>query len=820
MVIDSMWRVIGGWAAVVLCGAGSARAGEPGAGEMLRRLENLRVAGSVLYVAAHPDDENTRLIAWLVGQRGVRTAYLSLTRGDGGQNLIGPEQAELLGVIRTGELLAARAVDGGEQRFTRVRDFGYSKSAEETLALWGHDEALDDVVRAIRGFRPDVVITRFPTTGETHGHHLASARLAAEAFTLAGDPAYVTDGLSPWSPDRLLQNVSTWNLPKDADLSEYLTLDVGSFDPRTGRSVGEVAAISRSNHKSQGFGSAPSVGPAVEAFASLAGTPVGPGDDLFEGLDLGWSRFEGTKPLVKALDRAVDRYDARRPYASAPALAQVHALLEAVPDTGWRDHETAVVERWLVDATGLWLTARAERDAVAPGGELTVKLTALARSPAAIELHEVAIGAGGVVDGAVLVPGEPWSAEVPVTVPADAPLTIPHWLVEPSTAARYTIADPAWRDVADTPASLIATFDLTIAGRRITVERPVEVSVTDPVLGERRQPVEVLPPVTATFEQPALVVPSGGQGTSRLTLRATSGPATGVLRLRAPAGVEVSPAELAFDLQGERVVEVRVTVGAGAAAGALAAEVVVGDRTTGHQQAVVDHPHLPRRSVLTPARQAIVPLALDRGGVTRIGYITGPGDGVPAALRAAGYTVEELDEDAIASGDLARYDAIVAGIRAYNTRPRLLAQHDRLMAYVAAGGRYVVQYNTNNRFDPLDGPIGPAPFAIGRDRVTDEAAPVTPVDPAHPAWSGPNALGPADFEGWVQERGLYFATSWDPAYQPVFAMADPGEEPRLGNTLVARHGEGVFVYTGLAFFRQLPAGVPGSYRLFANLLAL
>lgn len=804
--------------------AGKALAGKP-PGEILRDLEHLSVVGSVLYVAAHPDDENTRLIAYLEGERGVRTAYLSMTRGGGGQNLIGAEQDELLGVVRTGELMAARAIDGAEQRFTRMRDFGYSKSSEETLSLWNRQEALDDVVRVIREFRPDVIVTRFPPTGETHGHHLASAILAAEAFTKAADPAYTTPGLQPWQADRLLYNRSSWSIDETTDTSGWVKLDVGSYDARLGQSYGEIAAASRTMHKSQGFGSAPDPGPIVEYFVPTAGTPLGAGDDLLTGLTLDWSRFEGTRPLVKALRTAVKRFDPAAPHEVLPQLARVHALLQDVPDPGWRERKQAELAQIMADCAGLWLTARAERAQVVPGHELKVTLTAIHRSPAEVTLRDVKLlgGAEQTVQGSRLDERTPWTSELVLSVPQDTPYTQPHWLREPPGSFQNTISEPSLRTMPETEPSLQAAFTLDLAGARVTLVRPVAFAWTDPVQGERIQPVEVLPAVTATFDQRARVVLQDGPVTSRLTLRATSGAASGTLRLSAPAGMTVEPQELAFTLTDqtpEQVVQLRLSAAPDAAPGPLQATVEVGGVASGLQQVVIDYPHLPRRTVLSPATQQLVPVALQRGEVARVGYVAGSGDGVADALRGVGYAVEELTEQSIAAGDLGRFDAIVMGIRAYNTHPRLLALHGPLMTYVAAGGRLIVQYNTNNRFDPLEGAIGPAPFQISRKRVTDETAAMVPVDPAHPALHAPNALAEVDFEGWVQERGLYFADAWDEAYQPLFTLHDPGEEPLSGSTLIARHGEGVFVYTGLSFFRQLPAGVPGAYRLLANLLAM
>jgi hypothetical protein len=668
-----------------------------------------------------------------------------------------------------------------------------------------------------------VIVTRFGIDGGTHGHHTASAILAREAFAAAADPAFVTPGLEPWAADRLLHNRSSWNLDPSTDTSTWLKVDTGTYDPRIGRSYGEVEATSRTMHKSQGFGSAPEVGPLVDFFVPVLGTTLGPADDLFTGIDTGWTRFEGTKPLIKALRRAADRFDPSAPEASLGALAQAHARLADVPDADWRDRKTAELEQVMADCIGLWVGARAERAAVVPGGTVKIALTALSRAPADVVLNEVRLVPGTTTPGARLAENVPWTTEVSLQVPADTAFTRPHWLAEPGTTTLDTVSDPAWRNRPDTPAGLQAEFDLTISGQRLVLRRPVTYAVTDPVAGERVQDLEVLPPVTATFDHPGRILPTGAAATTRIVLRADAGPADGTLRIEAPPGITATPSELPFSLgetAPERIVDVSLSAAAGAVGGPLVASIEVDGVRTSLQQTVIDHPHLPRRTVLAPAVQTLVPVDVARGPTTRVGYVPGSGDAVPDGLAAVGYSVETLDASAIAAGDLSRFDAIVVGIRAYNTEPRLLALHEPLMRYVAGGGRLVVQYNTNNRFDPLAGGMGPFPFAIGRGRVTDETAAIVPTDPGDPVWTTPNLLGPADFEGWVQERGLYFAEEWDPAYTPLFSASDPGEAPILGGTLVARHGQGVFVYTGLSFFRQLPAGVPGAYRLLANLLAL
>jgi len=789
------------------------------AGALLTGIDRLEGVGSVLYVAAHPDDENTRLIHWLVRDRGLRTAYLSMTRGGGGQNLIGAEQGERLSVVRTGELLAARAIDGGEQYFTRMRDFGYSKSPEETLRLWGHDEALEDVVRVIRTFRPDVVVTRFSAEGGGHGHHTASAQLAAEAFRRAADPTFAVDGLPAWRARRLLRNESTWRRDPDDPIPEdWIPVDVGTYDPRAGASAPEVAALARSQHKSQGFGAAPRVGPVLEYFTVTDGEPVQ--GDPFGGWDLSWARFDGGASIQRSVARIRRRFDPRAPEGILPRLADLHARLGGIDDP-WAEIGRRRVEALMRGVVGLHLTARTDVVAAAPGDTVEIELTGLVRRPAEARIL-------GIVDPGPFDPlpevtrglsGEPATITVAATLPGDATVSRPHWLVQEPATTRYRLGDPALGIVADRP-PVAVTVALEIGGIPQRVELVVQQAVTDPVRGQVLRPLEVLPRLTATFDARGVLVPRGGAVEVPVTLRASDPrePLVAGIEVDAPAGVTVTATPSSVTLTpeaSEQVATLRIEAGRDAAAGEVAPTRDGAALMQGHR---ITYPHLPERTVIAPSALRVTPVDLDRGRVQRIGYLPGSGDAVADTLRSVGYDVTILDEEDLRRATLGAFDAVVFGVRAFNTRPGLLASRAELLDYVADGGTLVVQYNTSRRWTTLSDAIGPAPIEIAKDRVTDETAPVRIVDPDHPVLQGPNRIGDADFAGWVQERGLYFAESWDDAYAPLFGMADPGEDELLGSTLVARHGRGTFVYTGLSFFRQLPAGVPGAMRLFANLL--
>jgi LmbE family N-acetylglucosaminyl deacetylase len=809
-------------------------AAAPDAARIQLGMRRLGVVGRVLYVAAHPDDENTALLAYLQNDALVRAAYLSLTRGDGGQNLVGAEQGPELGLIRTEELLAARRIDGAEQFFTRARDFGFSKSPDETLRLWNKEAVLADVVAVIRRFRPDVIITRFPPERtDTHGHHTASAMLAVEAFRAAADPKFhpeqLTGGVGPWQAGRLLWNKSTWNLGSKEDLSAFAKLDVGAFNPLLGLSTGELAAESRTMHKSQGFGVARLRGPIVEYFKALDGKPLDAKAPL-GGADLTWRRFKGTAGLGAAAEKLARAFDPTKPHASIPALLDFDRALDAVPDAEVRAQKKGEVAELVAACAGLFLEATAAEPDVAPGHEVEVTATALDRSPAAARLREVRFpfaDAATKVDKALVGQGAdhagtPLETKHVVRVPSDRAPTTPYWLEAPPEAGVYRVADPALIGAPESPPALGVTFSLAIGGRPFSFFRAVMYKWTDPVMGERHRPVEVTPLVSVRPETGVLMFPDARPRALAVRLAAGAPGVVGTARLELPAGWTSEPAAAPFSLsaKGDEAVvtfQVRPT-SAGAAPGTVRAVADVSGAAYARGVVHIEHAHIPTQTWLAAADVRVEPLALATSG-TRIGYFPGPGDEVPAALRRVGYDVTLLDERALAAGTLARFDAVVTGVRAFNTSERLRAAHAALMAYVEGGGTLVVQYNTNNRLAPLTAPLGPWPFEIGRERVTDETAAVTLRDAQHPALTTPNVLGPRDFDGWIQERGLYFAEKWDPRYETVMTMHDPDEPALAGGVLWARHGKGTFVYTGLAFFRQLPAGVPGAYRLFANLLA-
>lgn len=797
--------------------AGEPRPREPqSGGEIAHALQRLQTAGSVLYVAAHPDDENTALLAWLTHVRGVRTGYLSLTRGDGGQNLIGPELGAPLGVIRTHELLAARRMDGAEQRFTRAIDFGFSKSADETLRMWGRDSVLADVVWAIRSFQPDVIVTRFPPDSTAgHGHHTASAILAEDAFAAAADPMRFPEQLAwvaPWQAKRLFWNVFSFGRVQPE--STWIAADVGAYDPLLGRSMNEIAAVSRSNHKSQGFGSAERRGTSLQYLVRKLGSPAR--RDPFEGVDLSWARYPGGASVGALLAQAEKSFDARHPERVLPLLARAHAAMTKLAPRPLIARRLAELEQVMASCAGLWIEAVTPRPTVTPGEGLAVATSVLMRNPAAVTLESVRVDEVERVGTRALLPNIAAADTILFTAREDLVISQPYWLRTPPEGGLSRVDDPADLGQPENRPELTASVALAFAGERVRYTLPVAHRWTDPVQGERWRLLEVVPPATLRFDASFQLFADPASRAMRVTVQAQRAKLAGDVRLEVPAGWSVSPASVSVAIEragGEQAVEFRVTPGAESGVAHAVLHTADGrDWAQGMQR--IDHEHLPVQSLFPPAELKLVrtPLALR---AQRIGYLAGSGDPIADALRQMGAQVTELSDDEVASGDLSRFETIVTGVRAYNTRPRLRALQPRLLDWVAAGGRLVVQYVTT-----ADGPVdylGPLPFRVSRDRVTVEQAEVAFRLPQHPLLREPNVLTPQDFTGWVQERGLYFANPWDANYDAVLGSHDPGEPSRDGGLLYAKHGRGEFVYCAYALFRQVPAGVPGGWRLLANL---
>lgn len=781
--------------------------------------------GSVLYLAAHPDDENTRLISWLANHKHVRTAYLSLTRGDGGQNLIGTEKGDALGVLRTQELMEARKIDGGSQFFTRAVDFGYSKSVDETLEIWDRDKVLADVVRIVRYFKPDMIITRFPTGNYGgHGHHTASAVLAEEAFDLAADPnSYPeqlegADALNVWQVERLYFNSSSWwdkELPEKAKNSDdYVTVDIGAYNATLGRSYSEIAGESRSQHKSQGFGAARPRGEQIEYLQHIKGSKA-TDNDLFSGIKMGWDRMEGAEEIAELMQEAEEEFKAALPSKTARELLLALEQLNSLPNSHWKKVKSQQMQACILACYGIWLEAMVEKATIPTNEAITIQASALDRFPGPVELRSIEYPGGIKEVGQALEHNKALELELKTFAPLEK--TQPYWLKHPHQGV-YTLDHESEVHFPVSPPAMEVTFVLSINDLEIRHTVPVQYRWVDRVHGELYREMVVTPQASVALNQNVYFSVNKDTLEVNVTCMDLMDGSSGKVRLKLPQGWHSLPAEHEVQLAREekRNFTFRVIPGELGVEGQMEAIYLMEGELIAHTMETVDHEHIQPQVFFRPAMAKLLSMELEKKG-DRIAYVMGSGDEVPTGLEAMGYHVDLLTPADLNTQPLHVYDALITGIRAWNTEKELEHAVSTLNQYVAQGGNLIIQYNTNRGLDPDK--MGPLRFKLGRGRVTDEAASAKFLQPDHDIFNTPNKIEQKDMEGWVQERGLYFAEEWDNAFTPLIAWNDPNEEPLEGALLVGEHGEGHVVYTGISFFRQLPAGVPGAYRLLANIIS-
>ena len=802
---------------------------KPSASDIHQQIKKLNVLGSVLYVAAHPDDENQRLISYCANEKLYDVTYLSLTRGDGGQNLIGPELSELLGVLRTQELLMARSVDGGKQRFSRANDFGFSKSPEETLRFWNKEAVLSDVVWAIRETQPDVIINRFYHDEKyvTHGHHTASAMLSVEAFDLAGNPAVYPEQLKytqTWQPNRVFFNTSWWFFGsrekfEQADKTNLYPVDLGVYLPMKGKSNSEVAAEARSMHRCQGFGSMSSRGESVDWFDFIKGERPAT-KDPFAGLNTTWTRVPGGEIIGEMLQNIDREFRSDNPAASVPYLLKVMNTIERLPDGHWKEAKLADIKEVIRHCLGLYLEATASEPSVSPGRDVKLRLEMVNRSKVNVQVKHLAVSptSWDTTPNLTLSYNQVTVWEKKLLLPANIPYTAPYWLQTPSDVGMYTVEEQTLRGTPESERPVRVVWTLLINDKDITYTTDVAYKVEEPAFGELWRPFEILPPAFVEFTEASYIFPEAERSV-RVRVRAGRDSVQGRVGLRTEGkgwGAKTPAQEFFFAKKGdEKTFEFVVSAGEGSVILEPFAEV---DGKQMNQRLVeIKYDHTPQQSVLLPS--AVQASRIDLKVKARnVAYFIGAGDKVPEALRQMGCAVTLLEDKDFEKGGLNRFDAIVLGIRAYNTKEKLKNVQPMLLEYVQNGGNLVVQYNTTS--DLVLDQVGPYPMKISRTRVTDESSEVRFLLPGHAALNTPNKLTSKDFEGWVQERGLYFPGEWDKAFEAPLSMNDPGEKAADGALLVSKYGKGHYVYTGLSFFRELPAGVPGAYRLLANLISL
>lgn len=805
---------------------------KPNPADLHQAIKKLNVLGSVLYVAAHPDDENQRLISYCANHKLYDVTYLSLTRGDGGQNLIGPELRELLGVLRTQELLMARSIDGGKQRFTRANDFGYSKNPEETTSIWSRNEVLSDVVWAIRETQPDIIFNRFHHDKKfpNHGHHTTSAMLSLEAFDLANNPEAYPEQLSytsTWQPKRLFFNTSWWFFGSKekfnaADKSNMFELDLGVFLPLKGKSNNEISAEARSMHRCQGFGEITKRGENLEYLDFVKGEKPA-SKDLFEGINTTWSRVPGGEKIGSLLSKIDQSYRSDNPAASIPDLLNALQMIEALPDGHWKRVKQKEIKEVIKGCMGLYLETVADQAIGTPGATVEINLEAIQRSTAHLKLNSISFS-NGIFDTTlnwVLSNNSDWTWSKKIQIPLTASFTSPFWLQSAGTTGMYSVPDQKMRNLAETPRFLTLTWSFLINNIPVSYTTDVAYKTEEPAKGEVWKPFDILPPAVISFEQSAYLFTSGPKEIT-VRIKALRDSVSGTAALALPDNWSWKPAsgDAPFFLPNkgqETLITFLVTPPLSPENVDAKAILTVGGRNYSLQLSTIEYEHIPAQNVLLPAQVKISKLDLTVAA-QKIGYYMGAGDDVPNALRLMGCQVTLLEDKDLDAKNLSQYEAIVIGIRAYNTKNALAIKNNELFEYVKNGGTLITQYNNN--FDYTAGLLAPIPLKLSRTRVTDENAEMRFLIPEHPALNYPNKLSNTDFNDWVQERGLYFPGEWDSAYSAPLSCNDPGEKPADGGLLIAPWGKGVFAYTSFSFFRELPAGVPGAYRLFANLISL
>lgn len=804
---------------------------KPTSSQIYHDLQKLNFIGSALYIAAHPDDENTKMISYLANDIHANTAYLSITRGDGGQNLIGPELGEILGVIRTQELLEARKIDGGQQFFTRANDFGYSKNPEETFEFWSKDEVLSDVVMTIRKFRPDIIINRFDhrSPGTTHGHHTASATLSVEAFDDAANPSKFPKSAQEygtWQPQRLFFNTSWWFYGSQekfdkADKSNHVTVETGNYFPAMGLSNGEIASLSRSQHKSQGFGSTGSRGLETEYLDLIKGSKPS-NNNLFEGINTEWSRLEGGKEIGTILKPLEQNFNFQEPSRMLPQLLRAYPLVLNIKDDHWRNIKLAQLKQLILDCGGIFLEAVSEENTINPNDNLKVNIEAVNRGKENVVLKSIKDSRNKTLWNKTeeLSFNNSIKFEISTSSSNNSPkYSSPYWLNEKGSVGMYKAPEDLI-GLPETPAPEKLTFELMFGDLTIPFTKNVVYKFNDPVSGEVYRPLEVLPEVTSSIPEKVIIFANSDSKTISVSVRAGKDDISGSLTLEHPNGWSVSPQQQDFrlDRKGQtKTFNFEVTPPSIQNEGVLKAVVNAAGQRLDKELIIINYDHIPYQSVLLPSEAKIVRLDIQKKG-QNIGYINGAGDAIPESLQQIGYTVSTIDPSSITVNSLQAFDAIVVGIRAYNTVPELAFAQTKLNKYVENGGTLILQYNTNHALVTEE--LAPYSLKLSRDRVTDEFSKVKFLAPKNALLNTPNKITEKDFEGWVQERGLYFPNKWSKEFTPILGMHDKGEAQTKGSLLIAEYGKGYYIYTGLSFFRELPAGVPGAYRLFANMLSV
>ncbi len=805
---------------------------KPSSVDIFHQIQKLRFLGSVLYIAAHPDDENTRLIAYMANHLKAETGYLSLTRGDGGQNLIGTELRELLGVIRTQELLEARKIDGGQQFFTRANDFGFSKIPDETLQIWNKNEVLEDMIYIIRQFKPDIIINRFDhrSPGTTHGHHTSSAMLSIELFDMVNNPKIFPNQLNHttiWQPKRLFFNTSWWfyggrDKFEKADKSKLNAIDMGVYYQLIGKSNQEIAALSRSRHQSQGFGSTGSRGEEVEYLELIKGEPTQDRKNLFEGIDTSWNRVKNGGSIDQKLAMIEQQFDFKNPAASIPQLIEVYAMIQQLEENHWKKIKSEELKQIIIGCSGLFLEAVAETQSSTPGSVLKIKLEAINRSNQKMTLKSIQtmpISQTSVFEELPLENNQSNFGEIEIKIPDNQEYTSPYWLKEPGTVGMYNVSDQKKIGVPDIIRTCSVTFLIEMNGITIPMEKKVIYKFNDEVKGEVYKPFDIVPVATSSIMDKVTIFNNTTPKKVGIKIKAGKDQIKGNAYLSVGKNWKVIPEFIPFELGkkgSETIVYFEVTPPKESSEINVSSYVIIDGKKLDKEQINLQYEHIPQQQVLVNAEAKFNKLDI-KIQHEKIGYIMGAGDEVPFYLSQMGYEVTILKPDEITLENLNPFQVVIVGVRAYNTVEEMAFKQAILFEFVAKGNTMIVQYNTTGKFTVKE--LAPYPLKISRDRVTEEDAEVRFLVPNHPVLNFPNKITANDFKGWVQEQGLYYPDEWDATFTPILSSNDKGESPKNGGLLIASYGKGTYIYTGLSFFRELPAGVSGAYRLIANMIS-
>lgn len=785
--------------------------------EIYEQVQKLNFLGKVLYVAAHPDDENTKLITYFSNHYHAQTAYLSLTRGDGGQNLIGTELREKLGAIRTQELLAARRIDGGEQFFTRANDFGFSKEPNETFAIWNKNEVMEDVIQVIETFRPDIIVNRFShnTPGTTHGHHTASAMLSLEAYDLV-----------KYQPKRIFFNTSWWFYGSQeafdaADKSKLLAINSNVYYPLKGKSNNEIAALSRSQHKCQGFGTLGSRGDETEYLELLKGN-LPSNTNLFEGIDTSWNRVKGGNEIGKLLNEIEKNFNFGNPSIHIPNLIKAYDLIQKLEDSHWKEIKSKQIIKIIEACSGLFMEALADTETITKDSKFNLQLEVINRSQSNVKLISVnALNIKNETQNKPLKNNEKVNFQFKdVEVGNAVDYSNLFWLKEQQTEGMYQVSDKSIRILPEVSTSFPVIFTIEIEGKTIEFVKNICYKFNNPDDGETYVPFKILPEFTSTIESKVLIFNSTQPKEISVKVKAHKANASGKLSVVIPTDWKIEPQEIPFTIEAkneERKFSFKIYPSKPEITTKLVAQIATSNGTLDKELITIQYPHIPKQTILITSAAKAVKLDIATKG-KNIGYIMGAGDEVNKNLENLGFQVTNLNPNEITAENLKSYDAIILGIRAFNVVDELKFKNKILFDYVFNGGNVIVQYNTTNNLITKE--IAPYNLELSRDRVTDENAKVTFLTPNHKVLNQPNKINEKDFTGWVQEQGLYYPNKWSSEFIPILASNDEGETPKKGALLIAKHGKGNYIYTGLSYFRELPEGVSGAYRLLANIIAL